>query len=211
MKASLLILCTLALLSCGRKPEQSDDRKTPSGSSEAPYDSTRKYGVKSGIVRYTSSFMHGTSTYYFDDYGAKEAMYSEADSADTLPSFVSIIVDTTGWIYDSRADTGLQQKVHHTGRLFIGSIVPVWHEPERMWSTFEVQRLEPKQILGKEAQGYSFNYEGPQKVWVWNDIPLYMEDLRAKPPAVVEAKSLELDVPIPPEKFEVPATVKLRK
>jgi hypothetical protein len=106
----------------------------------------------------------------------------------------------------------MQYSAPQTHRVFLHTIVPVWREPEKIRSIFQVKRLEPKRIIGREAQGYSFNYEGPHTVWVWNDIPLYAEDhLEGRPTSMIEAKSLEVDVPIPPEKFQVPATVKLRK
>lgn len=215
------LLALVLLTGCGQKEKPDSDRSDRSNDVKLDdvtnaRDTTRKYGVRSGIVLYkalsSDSTINETDTFYFDDYGAKEAMYAPDFRGHDGKSINLVTMYADGWMrqYDALAKKGEQfKRPMHSGPLN-GSIPDHWNEPRKHWKMWEVEELEPRRILGKETKGYSFKDPGLTKVWLWEGIPLYMEGTDVVGITTRgEVVSLQTDIAVPAERFTVPEGIEM--
>jgi hypothetical protein len=175
--------------------------------------SGRKYGVKSGIIEMagiTDKSM--SSTFYFDDFGEKIATYTTVrDNLNGEPLIINQVnVMNDGW--SIFFDAG--QKVGMKSRMLEGTLnyYPNFDSlSERQLRLYKYEKGEPRTIAGKQAVGHSIEQNGLRaNVWTWQGIPLRTESRGPRNRWLVfEATSIQTDVPVPAEKFEVPADVKL--
>lgn len=218
---SSLLLLSLIVVAC--KEEESSraagaDGTTASASADS---TTRLYGVKSAVVVYRLLLPDpsvGQMTIYdtlmFDDYGRFEACYGslvvDPNDLSNQRESVAIFSGDSMWTFDRIAKDGIGQ---HTGRgrVLCDTFIPIWNEAREMWPTMNAQGLAQRTILGREAAGYSMELEEPTKIWVWNGIPLAFEmrDVAGNT-SFGEAISLEVDAPVPAERFTVPAGIAIR-
>lgn len=182
-------------------------------------DSLRKYEIESAIVEYWNSWLNRRQTLYIDDFGSKEAYYTapEMGGASPAPPY-DVSIQADGWRYDysSTAGIGQSQRKDVASGPLLGVVQDVWSLPENLQQEFALRKLGRKKLLGKDAIGYAFNYNGRTEVWLWKGIPLSMEIVRQVEQggeAVIgfEATSIRTDMEIPAEKFQVPATIALKQ
>jgi hypothetical protein len=71
---------------------------------------------------------------------------------------------------------------------------------------------EEKEFLGKKCKGYETTMDGMKaKVWVWEEIILCTELFdRRNRVTEVKASKLEVNVPIPADKFQVPPDISIK-
>ncbi len=172
----------------------------------------RRFDVKSGVIELKNSVANGTQTIYFDDYGRKEAIYLDMEMMGRTMRTVQIIDGE--WLYSYSPEAKMGQK----SRAPEGGVNPI-PDPARMSqekrTEFNYRALEPTDILGKSAEGYSMEMAASPgtpatsvKAWLWKRVPLRMEFQTAGIPAIVtEATKAEFDIDIPAERFRVPKGV----
>lgn len=214
------LLLTLPLAACKGKGEApAEETETAAAAAPAAKGSAPagNYPAKSGIIEWKTDMMgEMTTVVYFDDNGAKQASYTTTRislfGTNTVTHSVEINAD--GWTikYDPDAKTGSRYRS-------IGGAVggmptfPEAKELSRMKSgegaVGSLEELPPRTILGKEAKGFAITAMGMKvRGWIWENIPLRTEtDMGGKEPMVTEATRLELGVPVPADKFAVPADV----
>jgi len=79
---------------------------------------------------------------------------------------------------------------------------------------YHLKEIAPKEVLGKQCKGYEIETMGiNSKVWIWNNIMLssVVQMSKDSKPIEMTASKIETDVQIPPEKFQVPADVKIKE
>ena len=233
----LLLLAGTILGSCGRSDQEPSTTSDPRGSTsvgglagedtsagaDTARDSQsgtiagpdRKYGLKSGIIRYRNSVLDREQIFYFDDYGRREALY------DVIPPgavgkespYVAIIqVEGSRQMFDLQSRRGSKRKTHNEPGAILGTIPDVWKTIPISRKARQADDLPPRTVLGKETEGYTFQetgQAGSYKVWVWNQIPLYSEIQLTEEPLIFEAISIEENVPIPQGIFAAPRDVVL--
>ena len=228
MKTTALLCIPLALLlvSCGGG---SGDETTPAGdatadakvapassgsdaaSGDAAGEGARPFKVKSGIIESTLDLMgEQKQMTYFDDYGAKQSVVLTMDIMGTKSEKVTINAD--GWAieYDPATKTGTKMRMM-TPAGGIAGVPSIDALSESMKERYKFKEIESRTIAGKEAKGFQMEAMGmPVKAWTWEGIPLRAEvEMGKGKPMVTEVKKLEVDVPVPAERFAVPADVKL--
>jgi hypothetical protein len=214
---SLFVLSFL-LLNCGKKDENkpADAANTTNNTAAATGGS---YGVKSGIVTFENVVMEGMNqTFYFDDYGKKEARYTvmEMNVMGQKIKSGSVEINADGFAINYNL-----QKKEGTKTKSYGSIGGTKDLPKdfaniskTMLDQYHMKDLGTKEFLGKECKGFEITAMGMKsEIWVWNNIMLYSKVYMGEnsKPMELKASKIETDVPIPADKFQVPADVKIQE
>ncbi len=177
--------------------------------------SNRKYGFKSGIVEMASVTDKGRSaTFYFDEYGEKTATHTTLrDSLNGQPLIIrQVNIMSDGWstFYDANQKVGMKSQMLEGTMNYYPNFDSL---TERQRRVYKYEPAPPRTILGRQAQGHSIEQRGMRaNVWTWQGIPLRTESRSVRDKWIVfEATSVQTDVPIPADKFEVPSDVKIRE
>lgn len=165
----------------------------------------RKYGVRSGVVEYVNRKLGGQQTFYFDDFGASEAIYLErgTDSTD-IPFDVSIYAGT--WRIDfNRSDrSGIAKQQPNAPGPALGLLPDL--------RTVSMTPLEPRTIAGYRATGITFG-SPPTNAWMHKGIPLRVERpiRNGADTLILEAVSVRIDEKVPAARFTVPKEIDISR
>lgn len=217
---ALPVLAAFAMVGCGGDESDSADKKTSDRSasgataeaaSETEGAGKGQYQVKSGVFVSGIDFMgEQTVTTYFDDYGAKQATVTVVEVMGTKSETVQITAD--GWVYsyDPEKKEGTKMKML-TSAGAAAAMPDIAALTDEMKKEMKFEELDTRTIAGKEATGMKLEAMGmPMKTWIWKGIPMRTEvEMGGKKPMVTEVKSVEVDVPVPAERFVVPADIKI--
>ncbi len=169
------------------------------------------FGVKSGIVTNTNSVGAGnTETLYFDDFGARQAVYrtltASVGGKPAATQTVVIIRDGMVYSFNPENKKGVKMNMPPGMKGLLPDFASMAPDAR---ARFKYHEIEPRTFLGKVSQGFSVEQNGmPVKIWTWKGVPMHMESGGAHP-IVIETTKLETDVAIPAEKFVVPTDIKL--
>jgi hypothetical protein len=148
-------------------------------------------------------------TRYFDDFGSRTAEYEYSDSARTDLIRTSIQNLGIGYVY-LKDDTAAVMMNWSTDAL-----LPNFNRlTDYMRTLFNVTEIEGREVAGKQCTGYSLQRNGAHsKIWTWKGIMLYAEagaipENKIKP-MIAEATSVQIDIPVPPEQFQLPPGIKV--
>jgi hypothetical protein len=206
-------------------PAQTDTTQTQLQSSTPTVEEwiDHRFDVKSGIVKLTirhpsrpGSDTMGVDnhqvtwfTRYFDDYGARTAEYEYSDSARTKLIRTSIQNLGIGYVYIEGDTAAIMMNWS------LDALLPNFNRlTDYMRTMFNLSEIEGREVVGKQCTGYSLQRNGAHsKIWTWKGIMLYAEagaipEKNIKP-MIAEATSLQTDVPIPPEQFQIPPGMKV--
>lgn len=221
----LLPLCALALIcaACGGASDKNPDDATPASSDTSKQDAAtspvssdandeKRYGHKSGIIKMKSSgLIMGTTTFYFDEYGEKMAAYNEidheVDGKKTIFMNANLLDGESSIVYDQMDKTAMRIPDKYGMILYF----PTFEKLSQIEKdSLGYEKLESRTILDKECQGHALaRNDFPIRVWTWEGIPLRTEIRGSTEPFILEATSIEVDVPVPAEKFVLPAGIKV--
>ena len=214
------IILLLFVVGCGNKSDEDDQNSLAESINEQglfakPADAT--YEIKSGIVTFENAIMKGMNQiFYFDDYGRKEARYTFMDmevmGEKISTGNVEIHIDSFLIHYDLQSQEGSKIISH----LSIGGAKDIPKDfseltPEFI-EDFQLKELGKKQILGKECKGYEATAMGIKtEIWVWSGIALYSRIFMSNDgkPIEIKASKLEVNVPVPADKFQVPPEINI--
>ena len=217
----LFFLLAFIFINCGKKDEETkpaENTNQTTTSSNVPNDA-KVYDVKSGIVTFNDVIMKGmTQIFYFDDYGKKEARYTtmEMEIAGQKIRSGSVEINVDGYLinYDIEKKEGTKTKSYGS----IGGTKDLPKELDKLskelMDKYHLKEIAPKEVLGKQCKGYEIETMGiNSKVWIWNNIMLssVVQMSKDSKPIEMTASKIETDVQIPPEKFQVPADVKIKE
>lgn len=171
----------------------------------------KRYNVKSGIVVYQLSGMQkGTETLYWDDYGKREARYTESTiSIFGMKKTTKQLTILDGeWSYTVNYDekTVTKTSVEHLKQIAKGNNLLIAGED---FLEKNGEKTGEETILDKKCDIWDLS-DYSTKLWIWNSIPLKSEtDMIVK--IALTAISLKINVKVPEDKFAYPKDFELIK
>jgi|WetSurMetagenome_2_1015567.scaffolds.fasta_scaffold06135_6 hypothetical protein len=204
----VLLLVSGLISSCG--DNKSHKEKTlPNGSVETDSVSG-KYGIKSGIIEYKSTISgkEAKQTLSFDNYGKKELIETVTNIGDLKIITVSLTKD--GYVYSFNPVTKTGTKVETLGRQ--SSIIDFRNISDEMKRKMNLQLVDTVTIDERSCIKYNVDWVEMSMTGtytVWKGITIESDVNILKVEMVMTATSITENPVIPPEKFEVPADIRL--
>ena len=214
--AAVLLLAAVGCTQAGQKgpsgiQSASAQDKVPEGA---------RYGVKSAIIKKTSPFIMFMGavreiTVYIDDYGAKEAVEVNMD-AEQMQQHTLAIREAGGKTIVIDLDGKTASRIQENEPRDYRHLTP--EEIKR----FKITEAGTETVAGKPckvfrmdlSEGGEEGYDLIATRYVWEGIVLAQEFSSEKMLGLntgEEVQSIELNVPIPPEKFEIPKGIKIKE
>jgi len=181
---------------------------------EETYSGPRRYLVKSGIIQYQYSGMQtGTETLYFDDYGMKEAKFTDATmkmmGVEQKRQELSILDGDNQYTIDLTKKTGIKMKNPFLSQALTDSddeaIIKLG---EKMMAEEGGKKIGTETVAGKECDVWEIKKMNA-KTWVWKALPLKFEMNGMGMKLGMVATSIQENVDIPAEKLAVPEGIKI--
>ncbi len=199
MKISTLLLVAFALLACGRSPETPAVPEKTESPAPQVQATAGKYAVKSGILHYEfgSTMATMSKVYYFDDYGNKECfeMFYEGE-------MVEIQLSDGVNRYTMRLDDE-EKTAWNQGPAYRGIAMTV--KPSQLRNQDGVTMLPNMELLGFSCDAYRVATGNGNVTFAgWQGVLMLMES-DGPLQAFEKAMKAEFDVPVPAEKFQIPA------
>ena len=214
--AAMLLLAAVGCTQAGQKipssvQSESAQDKVPEGA---------RYGVKSAIIKKTSPFIMVMGavreiTVYIDDYGAKEAFEVNID-AELMQQHTRCIREKDGKTIVIDLDEKTASRIQENEPRDYRHLTP--EEIKR----FKITEAGTETVAGKPckvfrmdlSEGGEEGYDLIATRYVWEGIVLAQEhssEMMYGLNFVEEVQSIEVNVPIPPEKFEIPKGIKIKE
>lgn len=213
----LLSLSLGLLIACERRPAPGAIPAGDSAEVVPPLDPGKRYAVASATVNYYDPQFGRRQVLYFREFGAQQALYDLPSDTASDTSAQRAMIFSRGRLvtYDPIARTGFTDSIPLPDGPMIGAIFPVWRMNQQQQSKLKFRRLGKRTFLGNTATGYAYDDGiGETRVWVWKEIPLFLEIpvFRASHNLsylVLEARSVDT-TSIPTDAlFSIPQTVRL--
>jgi hypothetical protein len=205
LKISSVFLLALLFSSCGGKAPKSEKQSDQNPVAENTKSEKHKYGVKSGIIEYSTKMMgmDMTQTLYFDDYGALEATEMEMDMMGTKTHTVNITKE--GYVYslDLITKTGTRQMIFNKE-----ANIDFKNLSKEMEKKMNLKKIGKEDFAGKTCEKYSIDYTDLSMkgyYLVWEGIALKTDVDMGSMKMEMIAKNVQENVNIPAAKFEIPA------
>jgi hypothetical protein len=207
----LLLILMLSQAGCGESgqpPERPVDAPRSASAGETSSETTTAYPFRSAVIVMENSLTDGNQTMYIDDHGRRTATYTTVEMTmfgETI-RMSSVEIYRDGWQYNIDLDEGTGTRTRRA-RPLTGSAVPdVARLTAEMRDRYKFKELGRKEILGRMCDGYEMEAMGMKIVtWNWHNIPMYSEtDMGGTEPMVMRVVSIETDVAVPSDKFDVP-------
>jgi len=213
----LLPLVLLVLAACEKRPAPFGVAASDSAEAPPQLDPGKRYAVASATVNYYDPQFGRRQVLYFRDYGAEQALYDLPADTTSDTSAQRAMVFSNGRLvtYDPIARTGFTDSVPLPDGPMIGAIFPVWRMKKDQQSKLKFRHLGKRTFLGNTATGYAYDDGiGETRVWVWKEIPLFLElpVFRASHNLsylVLEARSIDTSATPSDALFSIPQTIRL--
>jgi major membrane immunogen (membrane-anchored lipoprotein) len=204
------LVATLILVSCG----DSDKDDSGADGTKSPLVKDRKYGIKSAIIEYdVSGSQEGSRRLYFDNWGARQAEYSNTTiTVGQFSKTANLLNITDGdWQYtinmDSKSGTKSKSSLKELKEELMGQ--QYFNElGEQAIIKMGGMKLGTEEYLGKECTVYEFRNIG-MRAWYWKWILLKSETRSGPVNIIVTARKIEEDVRVPEDRFRVPEDITL--
>lgn len=208
MKTTITLITAMLLLMMAGCTQSKEKKE------EVPVDA--RYPFKSAIIEQKSIGTIGDSEApgrmlkktYVDDYGTKESAETEMYDFDELISHVLEILTPAGkhvLLVDLTENTASYTSEEE----IIGIVIS---KPEDLK---DYKKVGEETVAGKLCKVYQSEPQEPGNVvdiqWIWQDIVLRRVIVNEIMSTGFEITSIELNVPIPPEKFEIPKGIKIEE
>lgn len=212
---SILLIIIIITLLCSCSDEKNQNDIGPEKNSKVKrftLADKKIFGIKSGIVEYEiTGSQTGTKKLYFDDWGRKQAEFSNSTINVGKYSKHSNILKITmiDWQYiinlENKTGTKRENPV-------IEKMIELYDQVN--YGEFGEQLIlidggfesGSDNVVGKKCRAYRFNKK-KQTWWVWNWILLKSEINRGGIDINIEAVSIQTDLNIPENIFSVPSDV----
>ncbi|MCL6494133.1 MAG: hypothetical protein K6T54_05055 [Ignavibacterium sp.] len=175
-------------------------------------DFTKRYGIKSAIVEYViTGSQSGTKTLYFDNWGMRQAEYTnsvlEIGNFSKRINILNIVKDDANYIIDLERKTGTKTK--NPVKKLVAEL-----QNQKSFGEFGEQillkagamKIGQEEFLDKDCDIYEIKNTGT-KMWIWKWIPLKAISKLGGVEINSVAKKIEVNVNIPEEKFTPPDNV----
>jgi hypothetical protein len=196
-----------SIYSCGDSGKDFTDEQ-PTGKT----DFTKRYGIKSAIVEYTiTGSQSGTKTLYFDNWGMRQAEYTnsvlEIGNFSKSINILNIVKDDANYIIDLERKTGTKTK--NPVKKLVAEL-----QNQKSFGEFGEQillkagamKIGQEEFLDKDCDIYEIKNTGT-KMWIWKWIPLKTITKLGGVEINSVAKKIEVNVNVPEEKFTPPDNV----
>mgnify|MGYP000436370338 FL=1 len=196
-----------SIYSCGDSGKDFTDEQ-PTGKT----DFTKRYGIKSAIVEYTiTGSQSGTKTLYFDNWGMRQAEYTnsvlEIGNFSKSINILNIVKDDANYIIDLERKTGTKTK--NPVKKLVAEL-----QNQKSFGEFGEQillkagamKIGQEEFLDKDCEIYEIKNTGT-KMWIWKWIPLKTITKLGGVEINSVAKKIEVNVNVPEEKFTPPDNV----
>lgn len=177
---------------------------TTSGSDQPTISAGKKYDVKSGIVTLETTMDLGgmniveKKIVYFDDYGIKEAAETFNDDGTLKETTFSDGKDIILLIHANK-------EAWNRGKAYQGT--EMRYDREGVEAVGKAKKVANINVAGKDCDAYEFKDENTKTTNTfagYKHILVYMKQDGAMN-SITKATKIEEDVPVPAEKFTVPA------
>lgn len=201
----LLLLPFALFISCGDENETTGDEET----SVTKGDIDKRYGLESAIVKYKiTGSQKGDRTLYFENWGMKQADYTNATISiagfSKSTNIVSIMKDDGLYTLDLENKTGTKTKNPVTEEQEKLKYEKNFNEfGEQMLLSMGAEKTGTGSVLGRECDIYEIKSIGTS-LWVWKWITLKSVTETSGFKIVSEATEINTNVNIPDDKFEIP-------
>lgn len=174
----------------------------------------KRYSVKSAVIEYAlSGIQTGTETVYIDDYGKREARYTQADMnvmGQTMKSNRLTLLDED-WIYAIDLDKKSGAKIKNPMFESLRASAPDGDYSQVSLDLMQKmggQKIGTEEIAGKTCDVWEMK-DMETKSWLWNVIPLKTESKMGELQMSTVATKVDEGVPVADEKFKIPADVQI--
>jgi hypothetical protein len=206
-KTLLLLFIAIFLVSCNNTSPTKNQSSDGSAVNTTNPKAKGKYALKSGIVEYKTKMMgyDVVQTLYFDDYGAKDATQLTMDMMGTKMITYTVTKDGFVYNYDPVKKTGTKASaLAGAGSLNFEDL------SDKVVKDWNLQKVGKETVIGKECE--KFSLDNPSMnikgfYWVWKGIALKMDADMSTVKMQMEATSIQENVNIPADKFEIPADI----
>jgi len=167
----------------------------------------RPYGLKSGIIEYSySGDKVGKGTLYFDDYGMKSAMYTDAvEDGEKRKGWVVSFGDYQ-YLWDpDRSSEGFKLKNPIITWLAESSLGDVESFTESMYSQMGFSKAPDESFLGKPCKVMKGDMG---KVLTWNGILMLLDMKLMGITSHQEVTKIQTNVPVEAKYFVIPKNIK---
>jgi hypothetical protein len=173
----------------------------------------KRYGIKSGIITYKVTGINtGTETIYFDQYGMREAKYSQTESnvfgMKTQNNGLSLLIGIQQYEIDLTAKTGthlvnpILEKIVENGE-DLGEV------GEQMLIDMGGEKLGTEEFMGKTCDKWTVSSMAADML-IYKQMTLKMHSSIMGLTLDIEVTDLKENVAIPEEKFTIPEGITLQ-
>ncbi|MZQ49667.1 MAG: hypothetical protein GT598_11770 [Bacteroidales bacterium] len=169
--------------------------------------SLKPYGLKSGIIEYSySGEKVGKGTLYFDDYGMKSAMYTDAvENGEKRKGWIVTFGDYQYMWDPDRSDEGFKLQNPIIAWLAESSKGDVESFTESIYSQMGFSKAPDETFLGKPCKVMKGNMG---KVLTWNGILMLLDMKVMGTVSHQEATKIQANVPVDAKYFVIPKNIK---
>ena len=170
-----------------------------------------KYAIKSAVIKYKSFVMgfDAQQVLYFDNYGEKEANETSMKVMGFSTTTLTIYGDNCTYTIDLNKRTATKSSLDDNP---YG--IDYEQLTEQMQKDWKIKNEGNETIIGKNCIKYSFTNENLSMngyAWVWKGISLKSEFNIGSLKTLMEAESIDENISIPSEKFEIPGDVTIEE
>lgn len=174
-----------------------------------PAQDFKRYGVKSGIIEYElTGAQSGKEIIYFDDYGSREAKFTETEMSfggfSQKVNTLNIIEGKMIYTIDLATNTGTKAENPIFNQFDPNGEKSMMEIGEQMMRQMGGQMIGQETVLGKTCDLWEVR-QLQSKTWIWEGIPLKM-DINMGMQMNSVATSIK-EGPVPQEKLEIPSGI----
>lgn len=175
--------------------------------------SYKRYAVEKGMVTYkVSGISSGTETIYWDQYGMREAKYTQTTSkmfgTASETNALMLLHGTTQYQIDLNTNSGTKT-VNHVLKGMVEEDENVGEVGKRMLESMGGNKTGEVDFLNKPCEVWEVSSMAAT-LYVWNYISLRSESNLMGLTQIIEAVEIQVDIDIPEEKFAIPEGAKLQ-
>ncbi len=167
----------------------------------------KPYGIKSGIIEYSySGDKVGKGTLYFDDYGLKSAMYTDAvERGEKRKGWVVTSGDYQYMWDPERSTEGMKLKNPIIDWINSAAEGEIESFSESMYAKMGMEKSGSETLLGKECKVM----KGKRgKALVWNGILMLLDTKMMGYKSHQEATDIKINLPVESKYFIIPKDIK---
>ncbi len=175
----------------------------------------KRYAVKSAVIEYAlSGVQTGTETVYIDEWGKREARYTQSDMnmmGQTMKSNRLTLIDGE-WIYaidlDKKSGTKIKNPMFEMAAATHPEDGDLTQMGIEMMTKMGGEKISTEEIAGKPCDVWEIKAMST-KSWLWNSIPLKTESSMGEMSMASTATRVEEGASIPEEKLQIPSDVQM--